>query len=756
MPLLGGVRPPIAMLFVLVLAVAGITAGVLGRAAEPSVSKGVLSSQQHFAEDGAISLRSSIDERVTDLRRVTAALDAGEPVAPERVLSDLGTTYQKWTGTAVVGLSDGKVLAARGETIPLGWLDKEVLTGEHALAPRMVRLESGDVRLMTMAALKGEGGTQRLLVASNSVAVPSVNLGPFRTMAVITAEGEILSTAGFERPESLNSDQEREELAFQQKQLSEMAARAATETAGSPVSSKEPGSRGYTGVSGTLLGDDYNGRVTTAGYASLASSDPDQKKSVGAGLGLSVVAMLPVVEEPAVGGDRAFYGLLAAGALVLLGVFAVAVLWSTIQRPLIRLFLESRRLARGDLARPVTVPRWGEAARVGAALERVRVQLGGAPTAEAAAVSRTARIGVRVPLAATAVLLLLWCLPVGLLLNRTDDSVSVPASLVNDQRDRTDLLSDRVRRALNEAHADVVSTARLIGGREDVSPAALDALLEDALRDHGRYDSLYVTDAAGKVLAHAGDEPSAAWKDGGKLPPIRVTGDGGSVPVVQAGSAVPEHDGLTLVGEVRVQFLGSLLNRPGLGTVRVVDPEGRTLASNKGFLAFERLPDESLTDLVRAGNLRVGAGPVENGLLLREGGSVTVAAAAPFSGGGVASDIGWTVVSWQDADKLQTAPSQLEDRSVLAGILGLAAIVVCLGWTHLVVARPLRDLAAAAERLADGDHKAVLYPRYHDEVGAVVRSLELLRQQLQVLRRNEALRQTAGAVSASRPRTRGM
>ncbi|MER5475490.1 cache and HAMP domain-containing protein [Streptomyces sp. NPDC002734] len=756
MPLLGGIRPPIALLFVLVLAVAGITAGVLGRAAEPSVSKGVLASQQHFAEDGAIALRASIDERVTDLRRTAAALNAADPVEPERVLSDLGRTYQKWTGTSVVDVRSGKVLASRGETIPLGWLDKEVLTGEHALTPRMVRLESGDVRLMSMVVLEWKDRPQQLLLASNSVAVPSVSMGPFRTMAVVAADGEILSTSGFEQPEALRSDKEREELAFLQKQMADFAARAVTAAEQSAVSSKEPGSRGYTGVSGALTGGEYSGRLATAGYASLASSDPDQKKSVGAGLGLSVVAMLPVVEEAALGGDRGFYGLLAAGALVLLGLLAVAVLWGTIQRPLIRLFLESRRLARGDLARPVTAPRWGEAARIGAALERVRVQLGGAPTTEAAAVSRTARIGVRVPLAVTAVLLLLWCLPVGLLLNRTDDSVSVPASLVNDQRDRTDLLSDRVRRALNESHADVVSTARLIGGREDVSPAALDALLEDALRDHGRYDSLYVTDAGGKVLAHAGDEPSAAWKDGRKLPPIRVTGDGGSIPVVQAGSAVPEHDGLTLVGEVRVQFLGSLLNRPGLGTVRVVDAEGRTLASNKGFLAFERLPDESLTDLVRAGNLRVGAGPVENGLLLREGGSVTVAAAAPFSGGGVASDIGWTVVSWQDADKLQTAPSQLEDRSVLAGILGLAAIVVCLGWTHLVVARPLRDLAAAAERLADGDHKAVLYPRYHDEVGAVVRSLELLRQQLQVLRRNEALRQAAGAAPASPPRTRGM
>jgi HAMP domain-containing protein len=138
--------------------------------------------------------------------------------------------------------------------------------------------------------------------------------------------------------------------------------------------------------------------------------------------------------------------------------------------------------------------------------------------------------------------------------------------------------------------------------------------------------------------------------------------------------------------------------------------------------------------------VQAGAGPVENGLLIREGRGVTVAAAAPFSGGGVAADIGWTVVSWQNAKSFEIAPYQLEDRSVLAGLLGLAAIVVCLGWVHLVVARPLRTLAAGAEKLADGDLKTVLYPRYQDEVGAVVRSLELLRQQLQARRQNQARR----------------
>ncbi|GHH89798.1 HAMP domain-containing protein [Streptomyces capillispiralis] len=738
MPLLGGIRPPIAVLCLLIVALAGLTAKVLGPGGDAVVPKAVLSSQQHFAEDGAIALRASIDERITDLQRTAAALNKGERVEPEDVLSDLGKTYQKWTGTTVLDLASGDVLAARGERIPLAWLDKDVLTGEQALFPRMVRLETGDVRLMTMAVLGGKDGPQQLLVASNSLTVPAVTMGPFRTMSVVARDGEVLATAGFEESEALNSDKQREELAFLQKQMTRLSDQAATRTEEHPVSAREPGSRGYPGVSGTLLGDDFNGRVTTAGYASLASSDPEEKDSVAAGLGLTVVAMLPVVQQQgAAETGRELYGLVAAGALVVLGLLAAAVLWAAVQRPLLRLFLESRRLARGDLTRPVEVPRWGEAARIGAALERLRTQLNGAGEGPGTPSGRV-RLGVRVPLAVTAVLLLLWCVPVGLLLNRTDGSVSVPATMVNDQRDRTDLVADRVRRALNEAQADLVSTSRLIDADD---PGTAGELLADALREHTRYQALYVVDGGGEVVARAGGDPHA-WSDDKDLPLVRVSGKGERKPVIQAGAPVPGHKGTTLVGEVRVEFLNSLLKRPGLGEVRVVNADADTLAAADGFLAFEDLPNDALPDLVRAGNVPVGAGPVENGLLIRDGGSVTVAAAAPFSGGGVASDLGWTVVSWQNAQHFQIAAYEREDRSVLAGLLGLAAIVVCLGWVYLVVARPLRALAAGAEKLADGDLKTVHFPRYQDEVGAVVRSLELIRQQLQARRQNQARRST--------------
>lgn len=77
MSLLGGIRPPIAVLSALLLSLAGITALGLGRASQGSVPEAVLTSQQRFAEDGAVAMRASIDESATDLTRTAGLFSAG-------------------------------------------------------------------------------------------------------------------------------------------------------------------------------------------------------------------------------------------------------------------------------------------------------------------------------------------------------------------------------------------------------------------------------------------------------------------------------------------------------------------------------------------------------------------------------------------------------------------------------------------------------------------------------------------------------
>ncbi|MFE1750579.1 HAMP domain-containing protein [Streptomyces anandii] len=735
MSLIGGIRPPIAVLSVLLLSLAGITALVLGRVDNAGVPKAVMTSQQHFAEDGAIALRASIDESVTDLTRSAALFSAGEPVSGDAVLDKLGSTYQKWVGTAVVEVRSGKLVAARGETVPLTSLDSAALGDEGGLAPRMVTLKNGEVRLLSLALLSWPGKPQLLLVASSNLKFPGISIGQFRSIAVVDSRGAILSSDGIEQPEQVRTSLDRKEIAASNKQLADFARRAARAAGQDPRSSKEPGAGGYQGVSGSLVGGRLLSDRSVAGYATLAAAEPGEATTA-TGLGLSVVSMVKVADDPTRTTSPVF-GLLAGSALLLVGGIAVAMLLGTVQRPLIRLFLESRRLTRGDLTRPVTVPGYGEAHRIGHALERLRRQLLGEPadaTGSAARPRGLRRVGTRALLAICAVLLLAWAAPLMLLLNRADGTAVVPQQLVNDQRERTDTLSDRVRRALNEGEADLQSVASLIGNK--TAAADMDKVLTRTYNESRRYRSLYVVDSAGEVLAREGKGPRVVRSKRTAETSIRLMGQGGKEPVVVGTAEIPGRDGAALVGEFRVEFLNALLTRPGLGVVRLVDDKSKVIAGNTGFLAFQSLPDDHLEDLVAATGQKLGKRARAGGVLYREGG-VRIAAAAPFAGSGPAESLGWSVVSWQRADRLAIPEYEEQNRTVLAGLLGAAAAAACLGWLHIVVARPLRSLADRAESLAGGDRKAVLFPQHHDEVGAVTRSLELIRQQLQDQRRQQ-------------------
>lgn len=604
----------------------------------------------------------------------------------------------------------------------------------------MVRLENGETRLLTLALLSWPDRPQQLLVASSSLKVPGISLGRSRAIAVLDSSGQVLGSDGIG-----GSAQEK-------KQLGKFAKTVAQKAGQHPLQAKEPGSGGFAGVSGSLLGDSKDGHRSVAGYAKLTGSQPGVGTDASA-LGLTVVSFVGVAEERSAAVDS-FFWIAASAALLVLGALAVALLVTTVQRPLLRLFLESRRIGRGDLHRPVTVPKYGEAARIGAALDRLRRQLLGEPAAETGGPrrGRRARIGTRALLGVCGILLLVWSAPLLLTLNRAGASVAVPKTVVEDQRERTDTLADRVRRALNEGHADLTSVASVIS--DGTTPAELTKLLERTRTQHGRYESLYVLSADGTVLARAGGTPHHPAGKGPSKQPVTLV-DSGNRPVITEYAEAPGLAGAAVVGELRIDFLNALLKRPGLGEVRVVDAEHRVIGGNNGYRAFTSLSDAGLDALVRSANDKSGAdgkgaaeektdkGPRAKSALLRDGG-VSIAAAAPMTGGGVAQPLEWTVVTWQPAKGLEIPAYTTQNRTVLAGLLGLTGAVACLGWIHIIVVRPLRDLARRAEALADGDRRTVVYPTHHDEVGAVTRSLEVIRLQLLEQRKRDAAGGTTG------------
>lgn len=699
MPLLGGVRPPIAALLVVLLAVAGTTALVLSGQERRNVDAAVLTTQQRVAEDGALSLRASLDESVVDLRRAARTFNGVRPESESEVLARLDRVYDKWRGKAIIDPASGRLLAASGETIPLAAV-RERPAGAAGLRPKLIKLASGEARMLVFAPLKGEAGT-RLLVASGTLKVPSISTDDDRTLSVIDTAGTVLAAEG---PED-----GRDFLAAHTPQILAQVAKEEAETDEVPA--------------GSLPGQDEDGDRLAAGYAAVAVPDARDEPSPAGALGLTVITSVIIEEDPVTIQTRIF-GLISAAALIVIALIVSGLLYATLQRPLLILYRESRRLTRGDLQRPVPPLRFGEAARISRALESLRLQLLGSPREEPPRAGR--RGGATVAVALCAVLVLVWSLPLLFLFNRAGASVTVPQRLVVDQRLRTDTMADRVRRALNEGYADLLSTAQTSQERLEAGDA--DKLLKFTIDRHDRYRSLYILDGDGEVLARAGDEPR--HPEGEKPHPDSVVqlNTEGKEPIVAGYARIPGGSGAAVVGEFKPQFLITLVTRPGLGRVYLVDEERRLIAADrsKGFRAFTELPGRRLRDLALTANRADRSSSI-----LFRGEDTAIAAAAPFSGGGAAQGLGWQVVSKRPAAWLTLPEYIAQRRTMLAGMLGVAAAAACLGWLYIVVVRPLGSVAGRAEALAGGDRRTVLFPQHHDEVGAVVRNLELVRQQMQ-------------------------
>ncbi|WP_234369821.1 HAMP domain-containing protein [Streptomyces acidiscabies] len=703
MAVLGGVRPPLVALPVLLALVAGLTVFAVGSDTEHGVPEAVLSSQQHIAEDGAVALQAAVDQNVTDLRAAASEVAASGSVPADRVLARLDRPHRKWRGSAVVDQSTGRLLAAQGEALPLGKVNLRGLPVNPA--PALVRDDSGVTRLLAFATLT-QGGGQQVLVASQSVKLPGITVGKEHTLSVVDRDGNPLTSTG-PAPGIVRA-----------KPLAVTAAREAqsegpSETAG-----------GFDGPSGSLVGAADGDHRTAVGYAAVARGLAP-KESPSSGLGLTVVTTVPAEGHGTGTGDLRL-ALLAAAVLAALAAGVTAALHLLVQRPVLRLRREARRLGSGDLTAPVPVPRFGEPTRIGASLEALRRQLLGedGPSAQAPA---TRRLGLRTVVAVSAFALVAW--PTSMLLTLSSTlprpADAVPRLISDDQRQRTATAADRMRRGIDDAYADLTRLATVI---DAARPEKAREVLDRSLERHGRYRSLYVVDSAGGILAQAGGEPRTSKKARVKTG-VTQTNTSGTEPVLAAVAAQPapkKAERHYVVGEFKVQYLTGILNRPGLGSVWLVDSGQRVIASNKGFVAFDRVPDRRLRSRLRDDRTAKGSADV---LVGRR--DPAIAAVAPFSDKpGVASALGWKVASIRPVFWIGLPQYEAQRRIMLVGLLGTAAGALCVGWLYLVVVRPLRDVARGAEALAAGDRAAVLYPRHHDEVGSIARGLEVIRQRL--------------------------
>lgn len=730
MPMLGGVRPPIASFVVLLLVVAALTViGIGGVHAEP-IPQAVLNGEQHIAADTAQSLRTAIDAEASTVRRTAGAYVATGTSTPATTLKALTSGSKSVLGGALLDRHTGKLLAAGGKTVPLAGVNAKAAAEHGAIPPRLVT-SGGAPQLLYFARVtlpaqqdpdqdqnQAPSRAERQWLLAVTEALPAVAAyGDGRGVEVLDTSGTKLATAvhGKASPAADSA-------------LPAAAARAAH------------GSGSDTDASGSLLGATTGSRRTVAGWAQVASAtgpgDTDD-------LGL-VVLTSHATPATTTAADYSRFALEAAGALSALALLLGLALYFCVQRPLLRLYLSAGRVARGagqasqdwpaassELSRPVPLHGFGELTRIGRALDALRRQLLG----ESGPQDFPARRGPGYrALAVLGVLVVAcWSAPMVFLLNRADTVSAVPAPVLADQQTRTEIAAGRIRQSLDQSYTELSAAAAGLPGR---SRAAQTEVLRHSLAEHKQYRSLYLLDRSGGITLRVGGTPLRTLvhvPDGGGITTVNTSG---RIPAIAAYTQVPavkgkaRAAGVVLFGEIDVQALNSILPRPKLGDVWVTDGREKVLAASVGYRAFQSLPNSGLTRLARATQSAPGTtGTATSAVHLTSSGP-SVDAAAPLAQSGPTARLGWHVVAAEPAAGLQIPAVQAEQRTMLAGILGLSVGVACLGWLHVVVIRPLRAVAVLVERLAGGDRRTVLHPVNHDEIGSVTRSLELIRQAL--------------------------
>ncbi|MFI7385595.1 HAMP domain-containing protein [Streptomyces sp. NPDC049813] len=729
-----------ASVVVLLLMVAALTVIGLEGIHTAGVPQAVLNGEQQIAADTALSLRTSIDAEAGGLRRKADAYPATSTSTPTTALKALTSATPGPFGRALLDARTGRLLATGGKTVPLAGVDiAKTAAGDGKIPPRLVT-SAGTRQLLYFAEVTlpaqdpDRPDRQWLLVVCEPL--PALTAyGDGRTAEVLDASGTSLATVvrGTASPAAAHGD------------LPAEAARAA-----------HASGRG-TDASGSLLGAATGDRRTVAGWAQVASATGPGETD---GLGLVVLSSRAAsTTTTAAAANYGDFALRAAGALALVALVLGLALRFSFQRPLLRVYLSAGRLARGatgagpaasaELSRPVPVHGFGELARVGRALESLRRQLLGESGPQEFPARRGP--GYRALAVAGVVVVACWSVPMIFMLNRADTATAVPAAVLADQQARTEIATNRVRQSLDRSYTDLKEAAASLPGRSRDAQAEI---LRASLADHRQYRSLYLLDRSGGITLRVGDTPLRTLvhvPDGGGITTVNASGPIPSIAAyaqVRAGRGQTPAAGVVLFGEIDVKALNSLLPRPKLGSVWVTDRDDRVLAASVGYRAFQSLPASGLTRLARATKGAPGTPGTATSAVHSTSSGPSVDAAAPLAQTGPTAGLGWHVVTAEPAAALQIPAVQAEQRTMLAGILGLAVSAAGLGWLHVVVVRPLRAVAVLAERLAGGDRRTVLHPVNHDEIGSVTRNLELVRQ---VLAEQDRAARAGRAAGPARP-----
>ncbi|MBB4911616.1 HAMP domain-containing protein [Actinophytocola algeriensis] len=606
----------------------------------------------------------------------------------------------KWRGAAVLDAGSRALVASRGEPVAVQSLPRSV-TGT-TVTP--VVGADGALRVVVAQALPGA----RLLVAARGSRLPDAALGgDLRETLLLTAStGQVIDSRGA----PLDPDVGR---------LVELASAAAA-----------------AGEKGNLTGSTVAGRQPTVVYTPVSSAQVDGV------LGLAVVS---VVRAPVTDSGPGGNGVIPAVALAAVALSGFLVVRRVLVGPVRRLRADALAIAGGRLMTTrIRRSRTREVDRIAAAFEHCRAELGGG-TPERPGSRRRRGPATWFAIGLTSAAVLGWSATV--LVTAGSRDVVVPDAVVSSAGNQTTAATDALRRSLNDGLADLTSFAALTGG--DVRSG-----LDELIAGQSRYRSVYVADRSGGAGSVVGRPPLRTAEPLPAEPGLLLRQGTAPVPVLFAHAPLP--DGQALVGEFDLDHIARLLGRAP-GSVRLVDDDLRTIAATDGFVAFAELGAELRDSATDAGK----DGPVARTQEGTDGQAVVVA--APLRGG-ASGQLGWTVVAEQPVVDLALPGNEQRRDAMVAALVAALLAVLLFGWQYLLLLRPLRRVAEAADEIVAGRYSSVTYPQHQDQIGTIASCLEICRQALtDGVRRLGGARRPSGAATdateliaavPSAPRTR--
>ena len=638
-----------------------------------TVPPGVVAEQQRDAQSLAGDIATAATSTAHDLQLVASSQAFDNP-ANDQLLSALSVVYPSWRGIALIDSNSHVLLAAHGETVPvetLDGVDLDRLTIRPATQP-------GDVPMMVSAVpLTGNRAGQVLVVSTAlrmTVSPPSGALRQY--LQLVSAPGTVLDSAGAD----VSTDPS-------VRALLTTAAHAAAAGPGALIGTHSPGPQPVEPV---------------VAYA------PVSTPAVTGDLGLAVVTAtwLPVDNTPA-----QWPGLVPAAALLILAVGGMVLLRRGLVAPIRRLRADALAVASGGRADPVRGSRVTEVRRTAVALEHCRRILRGDAGPAPDTASRRTGVPLRLLTGLVTLSLLGWSAAVFCTLGL--QHAAVPAAVMAEQGLRLDRSTDALSSGLANSLTELKSAAQLNANKPSIQLQPL----VDQLATDPEFRSVYVTDATGAVQQRGGRRPlrNGALPAGTDPGGVHQQNTSGRVPVVFAYARL--SGGRMLIGEFDITRLAVPLQLAG-EQVRVVDDGDRTIVDTQGYLAFDQLDDADL----RAAALAARTAHEPNQVV-----GTTLVAARQLSVAGPAAALDWVVVAEQPVSALGIADNAVRGGAQAAALITTALAILLCGWYELVVVRPLRRVAAAAEQVAAGTATEPVYPQRQDEIGTVASCVEICR-----------------------------